>query len=66
MGRLDAVIDLKARVSELPFAHRQLLEIARTLSSAGRVLVLDEPTSALSKPGARARGAKARHGFGNL
>lgn len=53
MGRLGAVIDLKARVGELPLAHRQLVEIARALCSGGRVLVLDEPTSALSKPEAR-------------
>jgi ABC-type sugar transport system ATPase subunit len=53
MGRLGAVIDPKARVGELPLAHRQLVEIARALCSGGRVLVLDEPTSALSKPEAR-------------
>jgi ABC-type sugar transport system ATPase subunit len=53
MGRVGAVIDLKARVGELPLAHRQLVEIARALCSGGRVLVLDEPTSALSKPEAR-------------
>jgi ABC-type sugar transport system ATPase subunit len=53
MGRLRAVMDLKARVGELPLAHRQLVEIARALCSGGRVLVLDEPTSALSKPDAR-------------
>ena len=53
MGRLGAVIDLQARVGELPLAHRQLVEISRALCSGGRVLVLDEPTSALSKPEAR-------------
>jgi ABC-type sugar transport system ATPase subunit len=53
MDRLGAVIDPKARVGELPLAHRQLVEIARALCSGGRVLVLDEPTSALSKPEAR-------------
>ena len=53
MGRLGAVIDPKARVGELPLAHRQLVEIARALCSGGRVLVLDEPTSALSKPEAQ-------------
>ena len=50
MGRLGAAIDLKARVGELPLARRQLVEIARALCSGGRVLVLDEPTSALSRP----------------
>jgi ABC-type sugar transport system ATPase subunit len=34
MGRLGAVIDPKARVGELPLAHRQLVEIARALCSA--------------------------------
>lgn len=53
MRRLGAVVDLKSRVGELPLAHRQLVEIARALCSGGRVLVLDEPTSALSKPEAR-------------
>ena len=53
MRRLGAVVDLKRRVDELPLAHRQLVEIARALCSGGRVLVLDEPTSALSKPEAR-------------
>jgi len=53
MSRLGAVIDPKARVGELPLAHRQLVEIARALCSGGSVLVLDEPTSALSKPEAR-------------
>jgi len=51
--RLGAVIDVGARVGELPLAHRQLVEISRALCSGGRVLVLDEPTSALSKPEAR-------------
>jgi ABC-type sugar transport system ATPase subunit len=53
MRRLGAVVDLKRRVDELPLSHRQLVEIARALCSGGRVLVLDEPTSALSKPEAR-------------
>jgi ABC-type sugar transport system ATPase subunit len=54
MGRLGAAIDLKAPVGELPLAHRQLVEIARALCSGGKVLVLDEPTSALSRPEAAA------------
>ena len=50
MRRLGAAVDLSKRVGELPLAHRQLVEIARALCSGGRVLVLDEPTSALSRP----------------
>ena len=53
MRRLGAVVDLKRRVDQLPLAHRQLVEIARALCSGGRVLILDEPTSALSKPEAQ-------------
>ncbi len=48
--RLGATLDLHARVADLPLSHRQLVEIARALCAGGRVLVLDEPTSALSRP----------------
>jgi ABC-type sugar transport system ATPase subunit len=53
LRRLGAAINLDARIGELPLAHRQLVEIARALCSGGRVMVLDEPTSALSKPEAQ-------------
>lgn len=36
-------------VGEMPFAYRQLTEIARALSGDLKVLVLDEPTSALEQ-----------------
>ena len=54
MERLGAIIDLKARVGSLPLAHRQLVEIARALCQGGSVLILDEPTSSLSRPEAKA------------
>ena len=37
-----------ARVETLPFAYRQLTEIAKALMGDIKILVLDEPTSALS------------------
>lgn len=41
----DAPLD--ARVGDLPLADRQLIEIARSLLLEPKVLILDEPTSAL-------------------
>ncbi len=46
---LDEIRDVRALVSHLSIAHQQLVEIARALSCRARILVLDEPTSALSE-----------------
>ena len=42
-------VDPLRRVDDLSVAEQQLVEIARALSGAARVLILDEPTSSLSQ-----------------
>ncbi|MEX2652230.1 MAG: sugar ABC transporter ATP-binding protein [Acidimicrobiia bacterium] len=51
--RVGLNVDPEVRVSRLGMAERQLVEIAKALSTDPRVLLLDEPTSALSGPEAR-------------
>jgi ribose transport system ATP-binding protein len=43
-------IDVTRRMSELSLGNQQLVEIARIITSGARVIILDEPTSALSGP----------------
>ncbi|RMH49075.1 MAG: sugar ABC transporter ATP-binding protein [Alphaproteobacteria bacterium] len=47
-GAMGITVDMGARVAELPLAERQMIAIARAMARAPRVLILDEPTSALS------------------
>ena len=48
LERVGFEIDPRRRVRELGMAERQLVEITKAVSSNVRVLLLDEPTSALS------------------
>ncbi|TGQ68451.1 MAG: sugar ABC transporter ATP-binding protein [Mesorhizobium sp.] len=46
--RMGLTIDLRARVSDLSLADRQMVAIARAMAHQPMVLILDEPTSSLS------------------
>jgi ribose transport system ATP-binding protein len=49
--RLEAIeldIDVERRVRELSIGHRQVVAIVKALSYATRVLIMDEPTAALT------------------
>jgi erythritol transport system ATP-binding protein len=50
LERLDGTIDASTPVGELRLGQQQLVEIARALLQNARVLIMDEPTSALSAP----------------
>jgi len=48
MDRLEEPIDPDTLVADLRLGQQQLVEIARALSVNARILIMDEPTSALS------------------
>jgi ribose transport system ATP-binding protein len=49
LDRLGLQMDVSRPVEDLPVAQQQSIEIARALSMDARVLVMDEPTSALTE-----------------
>ena len=48
LSAIDLDIDIDRRVADLSIGHRQVVAIVKALSSASRVLIMDEPTAALT------------------
>ncbi len=48
LDRIGVEIDLDARVESLPVAHKQLVAICRALASNAQLIIMDEPTTALT------------------
>jgi rhamnose transport system ATP-binding protein len=49
VARLEVSLPVRARVRDLSVAQRHFVEIARALSQDARVVIMDEPTAALSQ-----------------
>jgi ABC-type sugar transport system ATPase subunit len=67
LARVGLDLDVRRPLEELPLGARQLVEVAKALAADARVIVMDEPTSALSAPEAARlfaliEGLKARGG----
>ncbi len=50
LAALGIDVDPRAPMGSLPLGLQQLVELARVLFSGARIIILDEPTSALSPP----------------
>lgn len=53
LGRVGLSIDPRSAVDSLPISSQQLVEIAKALALDAQIIVMDEPTSALSEPEVR-------------
>ena len=49
LAQMGVELDLDARLDELPVASKQLVAIARALNNDARIIVMDEPTTALTR-----------------
>ncbi len=49
LDRINFQIDPSAKVRDLPVSQKQMVEIAGALSKNAKVIVMDEPTAALSR-----------------
>ena len=49
LERIGVRIDLGVRVEDLPVAQKQLVAICRALASDARLIIMDEPTTALTE-----------------
>lgn len=49
LDRIGVSIDLDARVETLPVAQKQLVAICRALASQAQLIIMDEPTTALTE-----------------
>lgn len=54
LAEIGLAVPLSQRVGSLSLSQQQIVEIGRALFSGGTILILDEPTSALSQPEAKA------------
>lgn len=50
LGRLGIDVNVRATMGSLPLGVQQLIELGRVLFSGAEIIILDEPTSALSPP----------------
>jgi simple sugar transport system ATP-binding protein len=49
MARIDVSLDLGAKVADLSIASRQLVAICRAMAHDARLVIMDEPTSSLTR-----------------
>ena len=49
LALVGEAIDPRTKVSRLPLAQRQMVEIAKALTRGARIIAFDEPTSSLSE-----------------